>query len=242
MPIEAISLRSFQKNVQKIPSPNEYSFSNITFSPHPAHTIVATVENYNPIPATLEWTLSLRKLPERYEPFVPRSPIYDAHQNYLPPGSAEWSGAVHRFYALRDIEPGSDADYRRLRLSQDHGTSLKHIQRRLDTTTYLTTVQTRYHRYMTHATGNCSDKAYNHELRCYTQYINSLPKDYMIPHLEDIAYNDTSDDTKELEVHTKKWDSFINFNDHHLYKDQLKCDGQDDFFGLLPRGWASSLA
>ncbi|PKB95360.1 hypothetical protein RhiirA5_436859 [Rhizophagus irregularis] len=212
------------------------SNDTITFSPHPAHTLVTTVENYDPH----QWSVG-----DIFKPFVPRSPIYDEYGRYLPPDSDGWLRVVKNSYALRQ-QPDLVAELQELQsdrrtklkpkefqrrldkakckstLHLYHGTSAKHVQRRLDTTTHLTTVQTKYHRYMNYMTGNCSNRVYYCEQGRYTYYLDSLPEKYMLPHLEDIAYNDTSDDTKSLEVRPKKRDTLTNLCDRYLHRDQIK--------------------
>ncbi|EXX65130.1 hypothetical protein RirG_136220 [Rhizophagus irregularis DAOM 197198w] len=181
----------------------------ITFSPHPAHTMVATVENYDP---------HQRNVCDPLKPFVPRSPIYDEYGHYLPPDSVGWRTKLKP----KEFQCRLDKAKRKSTLHIYHGTSAKHLQRRLDTTTHLTTVQTTYHRYMNYATGTCSDRLYERERQRYQSYLDSLPKKYMLPHLEDIAYNDTSDDTKRLEVRLKKRDTLNNLCDRYLHRDQIK--------------------
>ncbi|PKK66042.1 hypothetical protein RhiirC2_785323 [Rhizophagus irregularis] len=199
-----VSMNDF--NFNKI-TDNSLPNDTITFSPHPAHTMIATVENYNPFPKVLG---------DLFKPFIPRSPIYDQYGHYLSPESDGW------LQAPKEFQHRLDQAKRKSTLHIYHGTSAKHLQRRLDTTTHLTTVQTTYHRYMNYATGNCPNGIYRHEQKCYRLYLDSLPKNYMLPHLEDIAYNDTSDDTKSIEAHPKKWDTLTNPNDHYLHRDQIK--------------------
>ncbi|EXX58605.1 hypothetical protein GLOIN_2v1806073 [Rhizophagus irregularis DAOM 181602=DAOM 197198] len=228
-----ISMNDFNFNKS---TNNLTSNDAITFSPRPAHTMVTTVENYNPFRETLA---------DKFKPFVPRSPIYDEYGRYLPPESGEWLRVVKNSYALRhqpnlvvelqeslsnrrpklkpkEIQRQLDKAKRKSTLHTYHGTSAKHLQRRLDTTTHLTTIQTTYHWFMNYATGNCPHRMYLRELKRYQTYLDSPPKNYMLPHLEDIAYNDTSDDTKCLEVHPKKRDTTTNLCDRYLHRDQIK--------------------
>ncbi|CAB5364587.1 unnamed protein product [Rhizophagus irregularis] len=210
-----VSMNDF--NFNKI-TDNSLPNDTITFSPHPAHTMIATVENYNPFPKVLG---------DLFKPFIPRSPIYDQYGHYLSPESDGWLQAQSQSDRRSKLKPKEfqhrlDQAKRKSTLHIYHGTSAKHLQRRLDTTTHLTTVQTTYHRYMNYATGNCPNGIYRHEQKCYRLYLDSLPKNYMLPHLEDIAYNDTSDDTKSIEAHPKKWDTLTNPNDHYLHRDQIK--------------------
>ncbi|CAB4396293.1 unnamed protein product [Rhizophagus irregularis] len=198
--------------------------------------MVTTVENYNPFGKTLG---------NIYKPFVPRSPIYDQFGRYLPPDSHGWIQAVKKSYALRQ-QPDLVVELQQLQSDRHtklkpkefqrqldkakckstlhiyHGTSAKHLRRRLDTMTHLTTVQTTYHRYMNYATSNCSYRIFQHEQNRYQFYLDSLPKTYILPHLEDIAYNDTSDNTKSLEVHPKKRDTLTNLCDRYLHREHIK--------------------
>ncbi|EXX69622.1 hypothetical protein RirG_094400 [Rhizophagus irregularis DAOM 197198w] len=242
VPINAPQLKLNSSEI----SMNDFNFNNstdnltsndtITFSPHPAHEMIATVENYNPFG---------KSLGDQFTPFVPRSPIYDVYGRYLPPDSDGWLRVVKDSYVSRQ-QPDHVAELlelqsnRRTKLKPKefqrrltkakrdatlhlyHGTSTKHLQRRLDTTTHLTKLQTVHDRFMNYATGNCSNNRYQREQRRYVTYFDSLPKRYMLPHLEDIAYNDTSDDTKSLEVRPKKRDTLTNIYDHYLHRDQIK--------------------
>ncbi|GBC40217.2 hypothetical protein GLOIN_2v1828645 [Rhizophagus irregularis DAOM 181602=DAOM 197198] len=229
-------------------SMNNFNFNNsidnltskdiFTFSPHPAHTMVPTVENYNPF---------RKSLGDRFKPFVPRSPIYDHFGHYLPPESDGWLQVVKKSYASRNkpdpvvelqqwqaskkkknrLKPKEyqcrlDEAIRQSTLHIYHGTSAKHVKRLLATTTHLTTLQTTYHRYMSYATSDCSERIYQHELKRFQYYLDAPPKNYMLPHLEDIAYNDTSDDTKCLEVRPKKRDTLTNLCDRYLHRDRIK--------------------
>ncbi|CAB4395789.1 unnamed protein product [Rhizophagus irregularis] len=223
-------------NFNKI-TDNSLSNDTITFSPHPAHAMITTVENYN--------NPFRKHLGDLFKPFVPRSPIYDQYRRYLSPESDGWLQAVKKSYGLRQqpdlmVEFQQSQSDRRSKLKPKefqrwldmakckstlhiyHGTSAKHLQCHLDTTTHLTTVQTTYHRYMNYVTGNCPNGIYRREQKRYRLYLDSLPKNYMLPHLEDIAYNDTSDDTKSIETCPKKRDTLTNPNDRYLHRDQIK--------------------
>ncbi|CAB4392973.1 unnamed protein product [Rhizophagus irregularis] len=143
-----VSINDF--NFNKI-TDNSLSNDTITFSPHPAHTMIATVENYNPFQ---------KHLGDLFKPFVPRSPIYDQYGRYLSPESDGWLQAVKKSYGLRqrpdlmvefqqsqsdrhsklkpkEFQRRLDMARRKSTLHIYHGTSAKYLQRRLDTMTHL---------------------------------------------------------------------------------------------------------
>lgn len=83
-------------------------------------------------------------------------------------------------------------------------------------------LQDRFHHYMTHPPGGSSEHAYQHELNCYSQFLSLLPKPYMLLHLKNIAYNDTSDETQALEARPKKRDTLTNLGDCYLHRSHTK--------------------